>query len=445
MLQPSSTPAAPSSSAKPDAANTGWVAGTPYTAAELSAYAARILEAGGVEPGDEICVRYDHPSAMALVEELRRQAEERGAAALHPIRPLEQMSSREIAYGLLAASRMRERRGVRIQLDSWWCLDDGRELAEEELRRDEEVRHHAPASNSWAKRVELSRRFMRTWNGHSASEDRWTTAPWPTAQWAELCLPDAEPERAFWAMGQTLLRAVGASPLFGSDDYSRHLDELERKADRLNELGICELTIIDDVCTFLTLRVADGSRWRTCTMRDSRGRRFQLNLPSAEIFTTPDPKSVRGLFRASAPAMAEIVLADRPACDVWLDVEGEFVDGRATFRNLNLIGSDALGDELLEETFSSLKGTDRLGEIGLAVPSGPMAGAPPTCLLPALDEQSGVHLGFGRSYSHLTGGEGTPHSGPHEDVVIGRASTVVSGTDRHGGEHLLIAGNRWRI
>ena len=69
--------------------------------------------------------------------------------------------------------------------------------------------------------------------------------------------------------------------------------------------------------TDLTIGLIPGVRWERAEMNTPGGLRFVPNLPTEEVYTTPDPLRVEGRVRLTRP----VILGGREIADVVLRFE----------------------------------------------------------------------------------------------------------------------------
>ena len=192
--------------------------------------------------------------------------------------------------------------------------------------------------------------------------------------------------------------------------------------------------------TDLTIGLLPGSRWTSGTETTRSGVRCVVNMPTEEIFTTPDRRRAEGVVRASLPLLCEGVLVE--------GLEMEFRGGRIV-----RVDADA-GADIVRGQVARDEGSHQLGEVALV--SGE-SGVYKSGLLfkdTLYDENAACHIAYGAAYvasvegmADLTPPEryeaGLSVSAVHTDFMIGGAR---GGGRRAGrGRHRDAAPARQRL
>ena len=159
------------------------------------------------------------------------------------------------------------------------------------------------------------------------------------------------------------------------------------------------------------------------------------NLPTEELFTTPDPERTEGIVASTKP----------------LDVGGAIVTGlRIRFDGGRAVGIEADANaDALRQRCATDEGAARLGEVALVDGKSRIGRLGRTFFNTLLDENSASHLAVGDAYSHpIADPADLPRineSKIHVDFMIGSAEVVVSGVTRAGDELPLLVGGEWQI
>jgi aminopeptidase len=159
------------------------------------------------------------------------------------------------------------------------------------------------------------------------------------------------------------------------------------------------------------------------------------NLPTEELFTTPDPERTEGFVASTKP----------------LDVNGSLVTGlRIRFEGGRAVEIEADENaEALRERCATDDGASRLGEVALVDGKSRIGRLGRTFFSTLLDENSASHLALGDAYSHpIADPADLPRineSEIHLDFMIGSDEVTVSGVTRGGDEVPLLVGGAWQI
>jgi aminopeptidase len=172
-------------------------------------------------------------------------------------------------------------------------------------------------------------------------------------------------------------------------------------------------------------------RWECPQMTTPRGIEFLPNLPTEEVYTTPDPARVDGCVRLTRPVFIGGRLID--------DVVLRFHDGRV----VDIAGPPEVG--ALREFTERDPGAARLGELALVDSESRIAGLGQTFGEILLDENAASHIALGHGFVELM--PDTNHaanrSDHHLDMMFGSPQIHVTGSDRQGATHSLLRDGDW--
>ena len=159
------------------------------------------------------------------------------------------------------------------------------------------------------------------------------------------------------------------------------------------------------------------------------------NLPSEEIFTTPDPQRVDGHVTATMP----------------LELYGSFMNGiRVEFEGGRAVKIDAdEGADALRATVAKDDGASRLGELALVDGEGRIGPLGTVFYETLLDENAASHIALGQRL-HLRGrGRGRPRAREQERhprrLHDRLAELDVDGITRDGDRVPVLRGGAWQI
>ena len=128
----------------------------------------------------------------------------------------------------------------------------------------------------------------------------WTIVPAPTQEWAMLVHPRLEPAAALerlWGEIAHICRLDEPDPVAA---WTVRLDELRRVATTLTEMRLDALHYAGPG-TDLTVGLLRSSRWISAGFETVDGIDHRPNLPTEEVFTTPDPERVDGAVASTKP------------------------------------------------------------------------------------------------------------------------------------------------
>jgi aminopeptidase len=264
----------------------------------------------------------------------------------------------------------------------------------------------------------------------------WTVSPFPTTAWAQVVFPELEPAaavEALWADIEHVCRLDEPDPV---EAWRRRIDEIWQVASRLDGLGLDALHFVGPG-TDLTVGLLPSSRFAKegggATTRT--GIHHVPNLPTEELFTSPDPERTEGFVTSTKP----------------LDVGGSIVTGlRIRFEGGRAVEIEADANaETLRRRCATDEGAARLGEVALVDGAGRIGRLGRTFFNTLLDENAASHVALGDAYSSpIADPADVPRineSEIHIDFMIGSDDVTVSGVTRGGDEMPLLVGGAWQI
>jgi len=268
----------------------------------------------------------------------------------------------------------------------------------------------------------------------NARTTNWTAGPAPNAAWAQRVHPDLEPDEALdtlWEEIVHVLRLDAADPV---EAWRTRMDAILASADRMTERRFDALHL-QGPGTDLTIGLLPSSTWLGASFTTAEGLTHYPNLPTEEIFTTPDPERVDGHVSATMP----------------LDLYGSFMDGiRIEFERGRAVKADAdTGADALRATLARDDGASRLGEIALVDREGRIGPLGTVFYQTLLDENAASHIALGNAYTFPVEDEADRArvnvSGIHVDFMIGSNEVDVDGLTRDGERVPVLRSGTWQI
>ena len=264
----------------------------------------------------------------------------------------------------------------------------------------------------------------------------WTISPYPTEAWAQVVFPELEPGAAVEALWRDIEHVCRLDEPDPIDAWQRRIQEIWEAASRIDELDLDAVRFIGPG-TDLTVGLLPSSRFAKERGRATTrtGVHHVPNLPTEELFTTPDPERTEGVVAATKP----------------LDVGGSLVTGlRIRFEGGRAVEIDADENaETLRARCATDAGASRLGEVALVDGKSRIGRLGRTFFNTLLDENSASHLALGSAYTHpIADPADLPRvneSEIHVDFMIGSDEVTVSGVTRGGDEIPLLLGGVWQI
>ena len=262
----------------------------------------------------------------------------------------------------------------------------------------------------------------------------WCLVPGPTREWAAAVYPDASPDEAFARLWDAVAHVCRLDEDDPSEAWTRRSDELKENARRLTDRRFDALRLRGPG-TDLTIGLLSTAHWAGGDLETIDGRRHSPNLPTEEIFTTPDPARVDGHVSATLPL--------HYAGSLITGIRVEFSGGRAV-----KIDADE-GADALRTIAARDEGASRLGEIALVDGMGRIGPLRTVFFDTLIDENAASHIALGTGYTHPVEGEEERQrvntSSVHVDFMIGSPELEVDGITSEGGAVPVLRQGAWQI
>jgi aminopeptidase len=269
----------------------------------------------------------------------------------------------------------------------------------------------------------------------SRRELNWTILPCPTQAWAKLVHPDLEDEEALAKLEQQLMHVLRLDEDDPVAIWKQRADTLIGVAERLTQRAFDALHY-EGPGTDLTVGLLPNTSWMAARFETAEGIQHMPNLPTEEVFTSPDPTRADGHVTSSKP----LVLVDGT---VVRDLKVRFQDGRA----YELEASTA--QETMRTIIARDEGAARLGEVALVDDEGRIGKLDTVFYDTLIDENAASHIALGRAFPFLARDEATSarmnESDIHIDFMIGRPELKVTGITPDGDRVPVLVEGAWQI
>jgi aminopeptidase len=262
----------------------------------------------------------------------------------------------------------------------------------------------------------------------------WCIVPAPTPPWAALVFPDLPADEAYeklWRQIEHVLRLDEPDPAAAWDERFVVLNESAR---RIHDRHFHAVELRGPG-TELTIGLFPSGSWLAADFSTTQGLRHLPNLPTEEVFTTPDPERTEGHVTATKP----LVLQD-----------GTIVRGlRVRFEGGKAVEIDA--DENVEALRALLAVDDGalcLGELALVDRQGRVGPLETVFYDTLLDENAASHIAFGQGFPFLAEGDDASRvnlSATHVDFMIGSPELEVDGITADGERVPILRDGDWQI
>lgn len=265
----------------------------------------------------------------------------------------------------------------------------------------------------------------------------WVIVAAPNEGWAKQVFGEPDVER-LWDAVATATRLDEPDPVAA---WRAHGEKLQARADALNAHAFDAIRFrgpgTDLTVGLLPVGV---SRWVSAAFEASNGIQHVPNLPTEEVFSSPDRRRADGVVRSTYP----------------LVTAGTRVSGlQATFAGGRIVDVDAdSGAEIVRQLLATDEQAPSLGEVALVDGSSPVKRAGLVFCDTLFDENATCHIAFGDGISSTVVGDvpraelldlGVNVSGVHVDFMIGGPEVDVDGLDAEGNATPVIRDDVWQL
>jgi aminopeptidase len=272
----------------------------------------------------------------------------------------------------------------------------------------------------------------------SGRQINWTVVSAPNEGWATQVFGEPDVVRLWDAVA--VATRLDAADLVGA--WREHAATLQSRADSLNAHGFDAIRFRGPG-TDLTVGLIPGGRWMCATNETVTGIEHIPNLPTEEVFTSPDWRRASGHVRSTAPLLAAGARVD--------DLELRFEDGKIVDVQAST------GADIIREQISMDGQAPYLAELALVDGASAVKKTGLIFHDTLFDENATCHIAYGRGFPTTLGDEGTSLSPEkllergvnvatvHTDFMIGGAEVEVLGLDADGSETPIVREEVWQL
>jgi aminopeptidase len=261
----------------------------------------------------------------------------------------------------------------------------------------------------------------------------WSIIPCPTAEWARLVFPDAEPAEAEAKLDEHLIHILRLDEPDPIQAWRERGRVLRASADKLTARSFDALHY-EGPGTDFTVGLFPGARWEGAGFETVDGIEHLANIPTEEVFTSPDPERLEGHVAASKP----LVLIDGTVVE---NLRLRFAGGRVVD-----VQADT-GQDVMRTIVERDPGAARLGELALVDDEGRIGRMDTVYFDTLLDENAASHVAIGGGFPFLAGeyADRVNESEIHIDFMIGSPELTVTGITADGERVPVLVGGKWAL
>lgn len=270
----------------------------------------------------------------------------------------------------------------------------------------------------------------------SKYEFPWCITALPNERWAKSLFGDNE--NAYEKLYLYIMKMCMIDKENPVLEWEKYIEKNNYYKNKLNELEIKEMHYKNSLGTDLTVGFSDGIVWNNLDKKDAKGGQVICNMPSYEIFTSPDCRKTNGIVYSSRPLFYN---------DCCID------NFSLTFKDGKVISCDAeKGKEMLEKLIFENENSDRLGEVALVPYDSPISNTGLIFNTTLFDENASCHLalggGFPKSFKDSQNmseveliKKGLNSSNIHVDFMVGTSDLEIEADTKEGKVLIFKNGN----
>ena len=272
------------------------------------------------------------------------------------------------------------------------------------------------------------------------NKHQWCIAAVPGKAWAKKVFPNLSEKKAVEEMWKVILKTSHADGKNPIQAWKEHNANLDARCSYLNGLGLQYLEYKSGNGTDLKVELNEDSIFCGGKEKTLKGRIFNPNIPTEEVFTTPKAGSVEGIVYSTKP----------------LSYMGEVIENFSLrFENGKVTEVKAeKGESLLKEMVSMDEGAGKLGECALIPYESPINQSGVLFYNTLFDENASCHLALGHGFNECLKGyenytdeeckkRGVNDSMIHVDFMIGSRDMDIVGVTKTGERVQIFKNGTW--
>lgn len=274
-------------------------------------------------------------------------------------------------------------------------------------------------------------------------KQQWVIAAAPSKQWAKKVFPDDRTSVAVEKLWKAILATArikeDTDPI---DEWNAHNAAFKNKCEWLNSQHFEKLEYKSARGTNLTVGLVEKAEFQGGGETTQAGIYFNPNMPTEEIFTSPDYRICNGTVFSAMPLVNNGNVIDNFSIT--------FKDGRA------VSWTAEKGFDALEKIITMDEGSHYLGEVAFVPVSSPIKKTGILFYETLFDENASCHLALGRGFPNVVKGYenmtleelhemGVNDSLTHVDFMIGDETLSITGVKKSGERIEFFKNGEWAI
>ena len=272
-----------------------------------------------------------------------------------------------------------------------------------------------------------------------ANKVSWTVVAAAGQEWANKVFPDLAPEAALDALWEQIFKTTRIYTEDPVAAWKEHTDTLQGKAEELNKEQFVALHYTAPG-TDLMVGLPKNHVWEGVGSLNARGEKFNANMPTEEVFTSPMRGKCEGRLVSTKPLSWSGQVINNFTVDFK---DGKVVDCHAE-----------QGEKVLKKMFAMDEGAAMLGEVALVPKESPINQSGLMFFNTLFDENACCHVAAGAGFSEVLDGfmdmsdeeilaKGINDSLIHVDFMVGSDDLHIVGIHEDGSETDVFVNGTW--
>ena len=283
-------------------------------------------------------------------------------------------------------------------------------------------------------------RIVKPYRKAIDNKHQWCIAAVPGEAWAKKLYPGLSKHQAIEQLWKDILFTSRADGEDAVAAWEAHNKDLKARCAYLNGLGLKELHYTSENGTDFTVGLIPTGIFHAGADTTLQGVSFDPNIPTEEVFTSPDRRTAEGIVYSTKPLSYQGQLID--------NFSVRFEKGRAVEVKAEK------GQKVLEQVISMDEASHYLGECALVPKESPIHRSGILFYNTLFDENAACHLAFGAGFNECVKGfenmsqeelyeAGVNDSVSHTDFMIGSEDMSIDGICADGRVVPIFRNGTW--